>query len=124
MNLKVVFTVNTVAAFIFGLAFLLMPVQIASIYGLTLDGAGVYVARLLGAAFIGYGVLVWQAKDWQASPARRAVVMALFIGFALGLAASLLGQLAGVTNVLGWLTVVIYLMFTLAYGYFQFVRPG
>jgi hypothetical protein len=46
------------------------------------------------------------------------------VGFAVGLVATVLGQLSGAVNALGWSTVVIYALFTLGYGYFQFMKPG
>ena len=35
---------------------------------------------------------------------------------------ALQGQLSGIVGPLGWLTVALYLLFTLGYGYFQFAR--
>jgi hypothetical protein len=36
---------------------------------------------------------------------------------------AVLGQVSGVVNALGWLTVAVYLFYALGYGYFQFVKP-
>ena len=42
----------------------------------------------------------------------------------IGFVVSLLGQLSGVMNALGWLVVGLYLVLVgVGYGYFHFMRP-
>ncbi len=124
MSLRTVFTINAIVAVLFGLAFVLAPAAALSPYGVTTDQAGLNISRLFGAATLGYAVLAWSARNAEDSAARRAIVLALFLGFAIGFFASLAGQLTGVVNALGWSTVAIYLLFALGYGYFQFSAPS
>lgn len=124
MTLRNLFIVNAVVALVFGIAFVLVPVPLMSLYGVTLSPAGIIVGRLFGAALIGFGALTWLAKDAAESEARGAIVLALFIGDVIGFVVALLGQLSGVINPLGWSTVVIYLLLALGFGYFQFMRPA
>jgi hypothetical protein len=49
--------------------------------------------------------------------------LALFIADGVGFVLALVGQLGNVVNALGWLTVAIYLLLALGFGYFQFVKP-
>ena len=56
------------------------------------------------------------------SSARRANELGGFVYSAEGLIAALMGQLAGVMNALGWSIVALYLLFTLAYAYFLFMK--
>ncbi len=51
-------------------------------------------------------------------------MLALFVGNAVGFIVAFMGQLAGVVNALGWLSVAIYLVLALGYGYFQFLKPS
>lgn len=123
MTLKLLFTINAVAASLFGLGFLLVPAPLLALYGLSPDPNLIYLARLLGGAVLGYGIVTWMARPADASPARRAIVFGYFVGFAASLVAALMGQLAGVVNAWGWSTVALYVLFTLGYGYFHFVKP-
>jgi len=123
MKLNTLFTINTIVAGVFGLAFVLVPETAISFYGATLSPAGVLVARLFGAALFGYAVLSWFARNAGESEARNAIVLAIFVGDAIGFIVALLGQLSGVVNAFGWSTVVIYLLLALGFGYFTFVKP-
>jgi len=124
MTLKLLFTLTAVVGAVFGLGFFLLPGSVLALYGVAADAAPVNLARLLGAAYLGYAALSWLVRDAPDSPARRGIVLALFIAFAVGLVASVLGQLAGAVNALGWSTVVIFALFTVGFGYFQFMKPG
>ena len=123
MKLSTVFTVNAVVALLFSLGFLLAPAATLARYGVTTDDVGIQVTRWFGAAVLGYAVLTWSARNSEESAARRAIVLALFLSFAIGLIVSVVNQLSGLANALGWSTVAIYLLFTLGYGYFQFAKP-
>jgi hypothetical protein len=123
MNLRTLFSINTIVAGLFGLAFVIVPGPLTELYDIELTAAGLYVGRLLGAAFLMFAVLTWQSRDAQDSTARQAIVLALLVGFVVGFVASLVGQLNDIVNALGWTTVAIYLLFSVAYGYFQFRPP-
>jgi len=116
--------INAIVAFLFGLSFVFVAGTLLSFYGITLSPGGLVVARLFGAALLGYAVLTWFARKAEESEARRAIVLALFIGDAVGFIMALLGQLSGAVNALGWSTVAIYLLLALGFGYFQFVKPS
>lgn len=120
MKLSALFTINAIVALLFGLGFVLAPAATLAPYGVTTNEAGILVARLLGAAFLGFSMIAWFARNTEESAARRAIVLGLFLGFAAGFAVSLFGQFTGVVNALGWSTVGIYLLLALGYGYFQF----
>ena len=124
MKLSTLFIINTVVAGVFGLAFVLMPDTAMSFYGATLSPAGVLVARLFGAALLGYAVLSWFTRNAEDSEARKASLLGMFVGDAVGFIVALLGQLAGVVNAFGWSTVAIYLLLALGFGYFYFMKPS
>lgn len=48
----------------------------------------------------------------------------MFVYSAVGLVVALYSQLAGMVNALGWSTVVLFLLFALGFGYFQFMKPS
>lgn len=122
MNLRNLFILTAVVALVFGLGFLILPDQLLQLYGIELSEAGLYIGRLIGTVFIGVGIITWQARYSNDSSARRAIVTGLFIDFLLGLVVSIMMMFSGLVNALGWSTVIIYLFFTLGYGYFQFIK--
>ncbi len=124
MTLRNLFIINAVVAVVFGIAFLLVPSPLMSLYNVTLGAGAIIVARLFGAALITFAVLGWLAKDATASEARDAIVLAFFIGDVIGFIAALIGQFSGAVNTLGWSTVVIYLLLAVGFGYFQFMKPA
>lgn len=124
MKLRNLSTVAAVVSILLGLGLVLVPGRLASPYGLELDEAGLMVLRLLGAAFLGYAVLNWFARNAEQSKARQAIILAQFVGNAMAFIAALANQLSGVPNAVGWVAVVAYLLFALGFGYFQFVKPS
>lgn len=124
MNLTALFTVYAVASAIFGLAFVFVPETSLALYGIMLSPGGVPIARLFGAALLEFALLSWFARKSGDSEARKAIVLALFVGEAVGFVVALFGQLSGVVNALGWSTVTVYLLFALGFGYFQFMKPS
>lgn len=123
MKLKTLFIINAVISLLFGLSFVLGPETLMSYYDITLTTGGIVIARLFGAALIGYAVLSWFAKAAGDSEARQAIVLSLFIGDTVGFIVALIAQLTGAVNTLGWSTVIIYLLLALGFAYFHFMKP-
>ena len=121
MRLSLLFTINAVIAILFGLGFVLIPATLLSLYAVEVDINGIYLARLLGAAFLGYGVITWLVRD-SAYSAVRAIVLALAVSELIGFVISLYYQFQGAANALGWTTVAIYLLLGLGFAYF-YLRP-
>ncbi len=120
MKLSALMIVNAIVAAVFGIGFVLAPSQVMSLYsseaGATLD----LMCQLFGAALIGFAALSWVARNAPDSEARRAIVLAFFVGDLVGCVVALLAQLRGVVNALGWSSVVIYLLLAVGFGYFTF----
>jgi hypothetical protein len=94
-----------------------------SIFGATLSEGGMFTAREYGAALFGNLFLCWFAKDAVESDVRRAIILALFVYDLIGFIVTTFTVLSGVLNPLGWLIALVYLFFTLGFGYFL-VKPG
>lgn len=128
MKLSALMILNAIIAVVFGLGFVLAPSQVASFYspevGITEAGAVLeVVARLFGASLLTFAVLTWVARNAPDSEVRRAILLALFVGDVAGCVISLFAVLGGAVNALGWLTVAIYLLLAIGFGYFLFM-PG
>ena len=122
MKLSTLLVINAIIAFLFGLGFVLIPEIILALYGVTLTVNGIYISRLLGAAFLGYGVVSWLVRNSTGSAELRAIIFALFISEILGFFITLFYQLQGTANALGWTTVAIYLLLGAGFGYFYWKK--
>ena len=123
MKLSNLLVVAAAIGAVFGVGFVVASGPLLSIYGITLDKAGTLVAQLFGAALISLAVLNWLARTVTDPAARQAVVLGNLAGDVVGFVVILLGQLAGIANVLGWSSVAIYLLLALGFAYIQFMQP-
>ena len=82
------------------------------------------MGQLFGAALIAIGLIAWLSRNSEDSDARRAIILSFFIADGIGFIVALIGQLNEVIGPLGWLTVVIYLLISLGFGYFQFSKSS
>lgn len=124
MKLSSLMIIKAIVYLVFGSLLLLLPTTLLSLYGVTAGPAGILMARLYAAVLFGNLMVTWFARNAGETVTRRAIVLDLFVYDAIGFVVALLTQLSGVTNVLGWSVIVIYLFFTLAFGYFQFMKLG
>ena len=124
MKLSTMFIIYAVISAIFGLTFIFIPETMLILYGMKLSPGGITIARLFGAALLEFALLSWFARNAGDSEARKAIILAIFVGEAVGFIVALFGQLSGVVNALGWSTVAVYLLLALGFGYFQFKKPS
>jgi len=122
MNVKNLFTITAVVTVLFAILFLLIPEQISTLYGTTANEASIIHSRLLGAAMLGLGSILWLARNSGPSDARRAIIngglVYIIVDFIVALWAVMLGGL----NALGWSTVVLLLL--IGIGWIIVVRKG
>jgi hypothetical protein len=122
MKLKNWMSAAAVVCLVFGFGFVILPVTLLSFYGMSTEQGGILMTRLFGQAFIFLGLLLWLARNTTEPTTQRAFALAAFVGNAIGFIISLMSQLSGIANVLGWSTVALYLIFALGFGYF--LIPG
>lgn len=122
MKLSLLLLINAVIAIIFGIAFILFPGQIYSLYDVEVSPQLNYMGQFFGAALISLGILSWYARNLVNVDALKAIILAFFIGDVIGFIVALIGQIANVVNGLGWLNVLLYLLLALGFSYFQFKK--
>jgi len=124
MKLKYLFIFNAFATIIFGIGSVLIPQTLVTLFGSTLNPAGVLMMQYGGVWLIGLGLLAWLARNAAESEARKAIILAFMICYGVAFIVALLAQLNAVLNAFGWGTVDLNLVLALGYGYFQFAKPG
>jgi hypothetical protein len=120
MNRSRFFVIASMLGLVFGLAFLLAPAQLMSFYGMTLDPAGQWIARFLGAQLVGLAIITWVARNAPTGGALSAVMIGNLVGSTIALALAILQGISGMGNALVWSTAVVYAFLAVGFGYFQF----
>jgi hypothetical protein len=118
MKLKTVMIIKAIVCLGFGPLLLFVPGQLLDILGTSYGPGAALTAREYGATLIGNVLLTWLARNAEDSVARRAIIWDLFVYDAIALIFTLIIQLSGGLNALGWGIVAVYLFFTVGFGYF------
>jgi hypothetical protein len=113
---------NSAAAFAYCILLLIIPATLLSWHGLAPDLSAQLIGRYFATALLGMGLLTWFARHADESQARDAIVLSLFIANIAGLVLSLYATLTAQMSSLGWLAVILYLLLSIGFGYFQFRR--
>lgn len=124
MKLSNLLVINAIIALVYGIAFVLVPATVLSIYGMTPNPGMSLAGQFFGVALIGIGLVTWFARNVADSAAQRAIILGLLISDAVGVIVAVLGTLSSVMNTVGWSAVGIYLLLALGYAYFQFMKPS
>jgi hypothetical protein len=123
MKLKHLFTINIFFAVFFGVTCAFFAGWALELYRLSPDVGSLWTTRLAGGSILGFATLMWFGRRSESQQTRRAIALALLVQDSIGFAASLLAQLSGSLNALGWSNPVLYGLLALAYAYFLFIRP-
>jgi hypothetical protein len=79
MNCSSYMAVAAVLALVYGLAFLLIPAQLVSVYDITLGPDGQWIARCLGSTLVGIAVATWSGRKAPQGDALRAILLGGFV---------------------------------------------
>jgi hypothetical protein len=119
MKLSTFAIIITILAAAFGLAFIFIPAQVATFYGLTQDTAGLWVTRYFGASLLFIAMIYWSYS--HVSPAAKSWPKLLIFSIiynVIQLILTTMALLSGVGNSTGWSTVVLYAVLTLCSAYY------
>ena len=124
MNYRIMFALNSIVAFLFGLGFLFFPARALGLLGTETFVSTLLVSRLFGTAMLGLGLVLWFAKDVKDLSVQKGLGIALLVSAATGLIVTLLGTFASnaVIRTNGWAVMLVYLLFGLGYGYLLFLK--
>ena len=123
MKLNNLYILSALVAFVFALGLLLGPTTVLQLFSLTTGNTEKLLAQLIGASLAGFGLLSWFARDFEDSKAHDGAAITLFTFNVIAFVVSLLAVLSNVWRSTGWIAVIIFLLFALGYGYFQFIGP-
>ena len=123
MRLELTMTVAAAGSLLFGLAFLLVPGSLLSLYGVALEPSSQYLARYFGSALLGFAAINWLGRSIKSGPGLRAILVGSLVASTTGLVISAFELLGGADNLFLWSTLVIYFLLSLGFGDFVFRTP-
>ena len=119
MKLSTFAIIVALLAVIFGLSFIIIPVQVGTFYGLSSNTAGILVSRYWGATLIFTGMIYWSYSG--VSPAAKSwpkLLVFSIIYYVMQFALTLSAVLNGVGNANIWSTVVLYVLLVIGSVYY------
>jgi hypothetical protein len=123
MNYRIMFLINALIAALLGLGFLAIPNRVLGQFGVDGYAATKLACQFFGTAMLALGLLLWFAKDVTEDGLQKGMAVALMVGAAAGLIITAIGTTSGVLRSNGWIAMLIYLLFGLAYAYLVFMKP-
>ena len=120
--MQALFLVTFIVEFLFGAGFLIAPGPLFSTFGVTLDPFGISLARLFGSAVLAFSVLAWYARAKDSPTLKVAAARSIFVYWLLSTIVSLIAQLNGLLNSMGWSTIVMHLGFLIWTGVYAFKK--
>jgi hypothetical protein len=121
MKLRSLLIVNAIVLGCSGILALLLPSTVMSLYGVESGPAAQLMAQYAGLGSLVIALVAWFSRNVTDTKALKAITLAFFITYILGVIISILGTLSG-TMTIGWAVVGIYLLFASGYGYIL-IRP-
>jgi uncharacterized membrane protein YfcA len=113
MSAKLYLTIAAVIAILYGIAFVVIPAEMLQPYGMLPEPHVILAIRLLGSAFLSFGLILWFARDFQDWSAVRGVLIGTVVGDAIGGLVIAWDTIQGTVNTLGWANVVLYALLVL-----------
>jgi len=124
MNTQTFMNVAVAVSVVTGLAGLLAPAPLASVFGVTLDDAGASEARLAGASYLGYAAIVWFAREVRDTATQRAIALGSLVSWALSLVVLAIAVVTGLAGTASWALVATAVVFAAGWGYVAVTIPG
>jgi len=125
MSYKILFVLNALVAFVFGLGFLIKPDFALPLLGVTEQYAStIWMSRFFGSAVFALGLVLWFAKDADGA-VQKGMGWGLLISTAIGLVLTIMASVSSnaVLRQNTWIPIVIYVLFALGYAFMLFMKP-
>jgi hypothetical protein len=118
MSIRTFLAILAVLGFVHGVAFLIVPDQVAISYGLPPSAPVALMARFFGSALLAWCGILWMARNFRDEAALRAVLTCTAIADAIGFLTAIAATVSGTFNATGWIAVAIYAFGTAGCSYF------
>lgn len=109
--MKNLLTAAVIFTLLLGAVFILFPAGSFSLLGAEPSSLGLMLTRILGAAVLGFFVILSYARISNQQDLHKAVLRGLFSYLLFSTAFLLVSQLTGLFDPMGWVLVVIHFLF-------------
>lgn len=116
MSFRIVASANGLVSTAYGAAAFGVPAVLTSLYGVEVTDREGMMVRLLGASYLGLGVIAWMAREVTDAAARAAIAAGAAAGWGLSAPVFVLGLLAGHANAVGWTVPALQIAFAIAWS--------
>jgi len=123
MKLRTFFIIAAMVALVYALGLLLVPGTLDTMYGFGASAGEKLQSRLFGIGLLSLGIIYWQGRDLS-GVSSRPIITGSLIGNVVGFVVTLVGTFRGTMNGMGWSAVIIYLLLSVGFAYFQFMEPA
>jgi hypothetical protein len=120
MKLSSFLVLATIVAAFFGIALLVVPSQLVSLYGVKLTPATEVIGRIAGSTILAFAIIFWRIRNESGAEALKAAMMAGFIANGLECLILLHATATGLLNAYGWAQAAINGLLAIGFGYFTF----
>jgi hypothetical protein len=121
---RALFVLEAVFSVFTGLGLLLFADAALDLYGLATDSVGLFMTQNAAGLYVGVGVLAWLSRNVSARQSVVSLTTTFLTYHLVLLGVALNAWLASDFDFdLGWVSVLIEVVFALAFGYFR-LRPG
>jgi len=118
MNRTTFASIAAVVSLVNGIAGLIAPVALASLYGVTADSQTALAGQLLAGSYIGYGVINWTTRGCTDAALCRGIDAGNLVAWAVGAVIWIYAASTGISNTVGWFGAGLAVVFTLGWAYF------
>jgi uncharacterized membrane protein YfcA len=124
MDAKLYLAIAAVVAILYGIAFVVIPGQLADMYGIAPGQPNAILnAQFFGAALLEIGVVAWFAREFKEWLAVRGVLIGAVVGDVVGGALNIWANTHGLFNSFGWSSVIVYALLLLGALYCLLTDP-
>lgn len=110
-------------ALLFGLAFLVIPVQTLALYGVKPDILAEFMSRYFGSALTGVGILLLAVRKVETREGMaRGGALGMLALCATGLIVSIWDLVAGISGSFVWINIIVYGLLGIGFAYFLFKK--
>ncbi len=119
MSRRLFLTLHAAALALYGLSLLLVPTIFMDFYGVNIQAGSAVMLRIFGGVIMGNVFFSWIAREQPYSPLANAFILIMIWAWAVTAVVSLLGQLTGALNALGWSSVGLGIFWTAVFVYLR-----
>lgn len=122
MSYKILFVLNALVVLVFGIGYLVVPVQVLGFFRTETTVPVQVVSRFFGSAMLALGLVLWFAKDIADAGIQTKIGYAMLFSTIVGLVLAIYGSTL-VIRANSWIPILLYTLFGVGYAFMIFLKP-